>query len=140
MQATCSVTLQNQGHFLVAQTVIVSPPDLGPVDTGQPYEQLSVHHPSPYEAPAWQFVVTKDGATPVAAAEADATEPADHMAPDWTWTSSASAGWVVAARAAAVRATASAGRTDGRVHLGLPLLNQHATGSPRTGPPTSTCP
>jgi hypothetical protein len=32
--------------------------------------------------------VTKDGATPVAAAEADATKPADHMAPDWTWTSS----------------------------------------------------
>ena len=88
MQATCSVTLQDQGDFLVAQAVIVSPPDLGPVDTGQPYEQLSVHHASPYEAVAWQFVVTKDGATPVAAAEADATKPANRMAPDWSWTSS----------------------------------------------------
>jgi hypothetical protein len=30
MQATCSVTVQDQGDFLVAQAVIVSPPDLGP--------------------------------------------------------------------------------------------------------------
>jgi hypothetical protein len=32
--------------------------------------------------------VTKDGATPVAAAEADATNPADRMAPDWSFTTS----------------------------------------------------
>jgi len=88
MQATCSVTVQDEGDFLVAQAVIVSPPDLGSVDTGQPYEQLSVHHAAPYEALAWQFVVTEDGATPVAAAEADATKPANRMAPDWSWTSS----------------------------------------------------
>ena len=47
-----------------------------------------MHHASPYEAVAWQFVVTKDGATPVAAAEQDATKPADRMAPDWSWTRS----------------------------------------------------
>ena len=88
MQATCSVSLQDEGEFLVAQALIVSPPDLGSVDTGQPYEQLSVHHASPYEAIGWQFVVTKDGAIPVAAAEADATKPANRMAPDWSWTSS----------------------------------------------------
>jgi hypothetical protein len=90
MSATCSVSIQNEGQFLVAQTLIASPPDLalGDLHVNQPYEQLSLRHPSPYEAVAWEFVVTKDGATPVAAAEAEATKPADHMAPDWTWTSS----------------------------------------------------
>lgn len=38
----------------------------------------------PYEV-AWQFVVTKPGATPVAASEVDAAKPADRMPPDWTW-------------------------------------------------------
>lgn len=90
MSAACSVSIQDEGQFLVAQTLIASPPDLALEDlhVNQPYEQLSLRHASPYEAVAWEFVVTKDGATPVAAAEADATKPADHMAPDWTWTSS----------------------------------------------------
>jgi hypothetical protein len=90
MSATCSVSIQNEGAFLVAQTLIASPADvpLGDLSLNQPYEQLSLDHVSPFEAVAWQFVVTKDGATAVAAAEADATKPADHMAPDWTWTSS----------------------------------------------------
>ena len=90
MATTCSVSIQNEGQFLVAQTLIASPPDLGLDDlhVDQPYEQLSLRHASPYEAVAWEFVVTKEGATPVAAAEADATKPANHMAPDWSWTSS----------------------------------------------------
>jgi hypothetical protein len=90
MSATCSVSLQNEGQFLVAQTLIASPTDLalGDLHVNQPYEQLSLRHASPYETVAWEFVVTKHGATPVAAAEADATKPADHMAPDWSWTSS----------------------------------------------------
>jgi hypothetical protein len=89
MSATCSVSIQNEGQFLVAQTLIASPPDLALADLHvNQYEQLSLRHPSPYEAVAWEFVVTKDGAIPIAAAEADATKPADHMAPDWTWTSS----------------------------------------------------
>ena len=90
MSATCSVSIQNEGQFLVAQTLIASPPDLalGDLHVNQPYEQLSLRHPSPYEAVAWEFVVTKDGATPVAAAEADATKPADRMAPDWSFTTS----------------------------------------------------
>src|SRR5215467_2414267 len=89
MSTTCSVSIRNEGQFLVAQTLIASPPDLalGDLHVNQ-YEQLSLRHPSPYEAVAWAFVVTKDGATPVAAAEADATKAADHMASDWTWTSS----------------------------------------------------
>ena len=90
MSATCSVSIKNEGQFLVAQTLIASPPDLGPSDLhiDQTYEQLTVDHPSPFEAVAWEFVVTRDGATPVAAAEADSTKPANRMAHDWSWTSS----------------------------------------------------
>lgn len=88
MSATCSVTLHPEGQFVVAQALIVSPPDLSDVHVTQPYEELSVHHAPSYEAVAWEFVVTRDGATSVAATEANATKAADHMAPDWSWTSS----------------------------------------------------
>lgn len=86
MSATCSVSLESEGPFLVAQALVTSPPDLGHVDVGQPYEHVTVRHDPTYEAFAWEFVVTKDGATSVAAAETDSTKPADHMAPDWSWT------------------------------------------------------
>jgi len=88
MPARCSVSLRREGRFLVAQALIVSPPGSGYAHVGRVYEDLSVHHTSPYEAVSWEFVVTKAGATPVAAAEADATKPANSMAPDWSWTSS----------------------------------------------------
>ena len=92
MSATCSVSLASEGRFLVAQALIVSPPGLDRVDVGEPYEQLTVHHAPTYETVAWAFVVTKDGATSVAAAEADDTKPADRMAPDWDWTGSGANG------------------------------------------------
>ena len=88
MSASCSVSLRREGQFLVAQVVIASPRGIDHARVNQPYEQLSVHHASPYEVVAWQFVVTKDGATPVAAAAVDATRAANRMAPDWSWTSS----------------------------------------------------
>lgn len=88
MSATCSVSLQDEGQYLTAQALIVSPPGQGDVHITQPYETLSPHPASPYEAIAWEFVVTKNGAAPVAAAEEDATKPANRMAPDWSWTSS----------------------------------------------------
>jgi hypothetical protein len=84
MQSTCSVSVRREGRFLVAQVLVASPPGPGYVHVGQPYERLSVHHASPYEASTWAFVVTKDGTIPVAAAEADATKPANHMASDWS--------------------------------------------------------
>ena len=88
MPATCSVSIQNEGQFLLAQVLIASPRGTGYAHVAQPYEDLSVHHASPYEVIAWQFVVTNEGATPVAATEVDATRPADRMAPDVTWSSS----------------------------------------------------
>lgn len=89
MRATCSVSIDRLRGFLVAQILILVPPNVQGVRVRQPYEQLSFTNPtpSPYEAIAWQFVVTRHGATPVSAAEALATKPANRMAPDWNWTS-----------------------------------------------------
>lgn len=90
MRASCSVDLQREGHFWVAQTLALVPPTLRGVRVEQPYEQLSM--PSAggrtAEAIAWQFVVTKAGAVPVASDTAATTRPSDKMAPDWDWTGS----------------------------------------------------
>jgi hypothetical protein len=88
MAASCSVRLQREGTFLVAQVLIASPGGIDHVRVNQPYEQLSVRHASPYEVVAWQFVVTKKGAIPVAATEVDATRASKRMAPNWSWTTS----------------------------------------------------
>jgi hypothetical protein len=88
MSASCSVSLHPEGQFLVAQVLIASPRGIDHARVNQPYEELSVHHASPYEVVAWQFVVTKKGATPVAATEVDATKASNRMAPNWSWTSS----------------------------------------------------
>jgi hypothetical protein len=37
---------------------------------------------------AWQFVVTRDGATPVDSAEVDTSRSGDGTAPSWDWTGS----------------------------------------------------
>jgi hypothetical protein len=88
MPATCSVNITREGSFSVADALIVSPPGVGYAHVSQPYEDLSIDHPSPFEVIAWEFVLTRNGATSVAAAEADATRPANRMAPDWRWTGS----------------------------------------------------
>jgi hypothetical protein len=85
MPATCSVSIQDEEKFLVAQVLIATPPDLK-VRVRQPYEQLSWHHASPYEVTAWAFVVTKDRAIPVEATEADATKPSKDWVTYWTLT------------------------------------------------------
>jgi hypothetical protein len=88
MAATCSVSIRGEGRFLLAQALIVSPPGRDYVHVGQPYETLAVHHRSPYEAIAWEFVVTKDAAIPVISEEADATRFAARMAPFFNLTGS----------------------------------------------------
>jgi hypothetical protein len=87
MPATCSVSLQKEGDFLVAQVLIATPPGVD-VHVRQPYEQMSVHYASPFETSVWAFVVTNRGTTPVAAAEADATKPSDRFATYWSLTGS----------------------------------------------------
>lgn len=88
MHATCVVRVRHEGQFLVAQSLIASRLGLGDLHVTQPYEVLAVHHASPFEAIAWEFVVTRDGATSVGASEADATRAANRMAPQWDWTGS----------------------------------------------------
>lgn len=90
MQARCSVTLRRERGFYVAQELVVTPPDLRGVHIEEPYGTFT--RPTPpnenAEAIAWQFVVTRDGATSVSTTDEDSTVSADRMAPDWTWTGS----------------------------------------------------
>jgi hypothetical protein len=88
MRASCSIDLRREGRFWVAQTLTLVPPTLHGVRVRQPYEQLTEPHSrsGTSEAIAWQFVVTKNGATPVASVEEDTTTAANKMAPDWDWT------------------------------------------------------
>lgn len=87
--AKCSVSIEREGDFLVAQVLVLSPPDLRGVHIWRTYEQPLVPRETapPYEAIVWQFVVTKDGARSVGGATRDATKGGvDRMAPSWPLT------------------------------------------------------
>ena len=88
MSAKCSITLQRQGPFLVAQVLVLIPPDLKDVHVAQPYERITWPERSgeTAEAIAWDFVATADGAVPVASTTVATTRPANVMAPVWDWT------------------------------------------------------
>jgi hypothetical protein len=91
MSAQCSVSIGSEGRFSVAQLFVVTPGGPGLVELWPPYETLwqpGLPAPTltaPYEAIAWQFVVTRDGATPVAASTMDASYPSDQMLPFFYW-------------------------------------------------------
>ena len=96
MAAQCSVSLDSEGSFWTAQVLVLIPAGLQGVTVQQPYEVFGPPYgfgwpaplPSPpYEAIAWEDVVTRDGAVTVAAAMADATNdsPFGQMAPSWSW-------------------------------------------------------
>jgi hypothetical protein len=77
MNAQCSISLTSEGGFLDAHVLVLVPVGLTGVQIFQPYELLwpgdsplssvSLTAAPPYEAIAWEFVVTRDKATPVAA-------------------------------------------------------------------------
>ncbi len=81
MDARCSISVSSQGTFLVAQALVLIPTDLTGAQLYQPYETFwPIDNPfpeplsdSPYEAIAWEFVVTRERAIPVAAATMAAT-------------------------------------------------------------------
>jgi hypothetical protein len=80
LNAACSISLDWEGDFLVAQALVLTPPGLSGVQIYQPYETLwpsgslvGLTSSPPYEAIAWEFVVTADGALPVAAATTEAS-------------------------------------------------------------------
>jgi len=77
MSARCSVSISSPGTFWVAQVLVLVPPGLQGVTVLQPYEVFGppygLDSPPPWPAPpfeaiAWEFVVTKNGAFPVASA------------------------------------------------------------------------
>lgn len=90
LQARCSISLRQEAGFYDAQVLVVTPPDLHDVRVQQPYGTLSragVANGNT-QAIAWEFVVTRHGATPVSSAEDETTRTGGGMAPDWLWSSS----------------------------------------------------
>jgi hypothetical protein len=87
MSAQCSVSVGSEGSFWVAQVLVVSPPDLSGISIGSPYETLPFlpMSDSPYEAIAWEFVVTRGNAIPVVAGDELGMTSSDQIA-DWLWT------------------------------------------------------
>jgi hypothetical protein len=88
------VSLSSEGTFLDAQVLVLIPAGLTGVQIFQPYETLWPNgHPfpftltasPPYEAVAWEFVVTRYRAIPVAAATLAATNDSNRMAPFFGW-------------------------------------------------------
>jgi hypothetical protein len=98
LNAQCSLSISREGTFLVAQVLLLSPPGLAGVQIFQPYETLwpngkfppGLTSSPPYEAIAWEFVVTRDRATPVAAATLAASNDSGLLVPFFTWSGS---GW-----------------------------------------------
>ncbi len=87
MATRCAVSLRRETGFDVAQVLITTPRTARAHVSGR-YELI--RFPSGHgnrEAIAWQFVVTRDGATSVAASSVQATREAKKMAPNWDWTS-----------------------------------------------------
>jgi hypothetical protein len=90
LRARCSIDLRREGDFDVAQVLILTPPGLHGIRVEQPYEALTGASAANRnrEALAWQFVVTRDGATSVSSAHFETTRPGGRMAHGWFWSSS----------------------------------------------------
>jgi hypothetical protein len=99
LDAQCSVTISPDGPFLLAQVLVLTPLGLTGVQIYQPYELLWPLGPPPateasappYEAIAWEFVVTREQAIPVAASSVAATkQSSSESVPSFDWSAS---GW-----------------------------------------------
>jgi hypothetical protein len=93
MNAQCSISLTSEGGFLDAQVLVLVPVGLAGVQVFQPYELLwpndsplsTVSSAPPYEAIAWEFVVNRDKAIPVAASTLTASTATGKSAASFTW-------------------------------------------------------
>ena len=88
LNASCSVSIQPAGQFWLARALVLSPPGLHYTNVSRPFVRLVVKRGRNAEEVVWEFVVTKNGATSVDSAEADASKGADRMATFWSWTGS----------------------------------------------------
>lgn len=93
MSARCSISISSEGSFSDAQVLVLIPPGLQGVSIVQPYEFFGPPFafestPPPFEAIAWEDVVTSEGARSVVSSLADAvgTSPTGKMAPSYTFT------------------------------------------------------
>lgn len=89
LQARCSIDLRREGTFNVAQVLVVTPPDLHGVQVDQTYEALTgtTAGNRNAQALAWEFVVTRAGATSVSSANYETTRRGGRMAHGWFWNS-----------------------------------------------------
>lgn len=97
MPATCTVRLRNEGRFLMAQAVILTPPGSAR-DVSGSEPNLGIrgsHFKQPWEVLVWDSVVTKNGATRVnAASEFDNTKHfSQRTASEWTLPTGSGSHW-----------------------------------------------
>jgi hypothetical protein len=91
LRVRCSVSVDREHGFQVAQVLVVTRPALRGVHLKKTYEQFTWPQPGRNgEAIGWEFVVTSEGATSVDSTSVESTKPGKRMAPDWQWTTS---GW-----------------------------------------------
>ncbi len=88
LHTRCSISLRENAGFDVAQVLVTTTPEPKNVYLDDLYEEFRSPPTRGNEvAVAWQFVVTKNGATPVAAANAESSNPKSKgYALDWNWT------------------------------------------------------
>ena len=91
MRTRCSITLRHERGFDVAQVLVLTPPDLRGIRIGEPYQALAGFtggRDTNAAAIAWEFVVTRDGATSVDSTSVESAKSGSGlMAPRWQWTS-----------------------------------------------------
>lgn len=91
LRVRCSIEFQAERGFLVARALVETDPAPRGAHFDETYEQFAFPRPGRNaEAIAWEFVVTRDGATSVDSTSVESTKPGKSMAPDWQWTTS---GW-----------------------------------------------
>jgi hypothetical protein len=92
MQAQCSIKLEDQGAFLVAQLRVITPTELQGLRISEPYERITMpNQGGNSEVVVWGFVVTERGATPVYATTESQTKRANGVVTSWQWDGSS---WV----------------------------------------------
>jgi hypothetical protein len=90
MQARCSISLRRERDFYSAQVLVLTPPDLRGARVDPTYDAITrsgdVRNANT-QVLAWEFVVTRDGATSVYSAENETSRPGGGRSPDWIWSS-----------------------------------------------------
>ncbi len=89
LPARCSISVQREPGFYAASVLVLAPPTLRGVHIQEPYGTLSGIRDDKRDsqAVAWEFVVTRQGATSVDSAEQATSRQGVHVARAWVWSS-----------------------------------------------------